>query len=552
MNDIKKNKLLNYKKKCRCKYLIASCFFCLIIRILIFLLLNVLEGSNYEYINKLINIDETMNEAKNELNNVTKFKYNKNEKLKELEQYFQTNKRNNQLKQFLFKNDSMHYSFNSDIYNFKYIYESYVLSKLYKDIYYSLTVRINPLFLKFIHFIIFKKLRFNNSTLSNITNNYEFRYYIFITIIDILIAIFLFLIIEKLMTWDTYFNYVNQNKKERWKLINSILLINIYLNNPLTILSNSFLSLDNFKLLIVTTSFYLSLLRINEFSKKFLSILNLFMIIFFNAILLYVSSFHFILIIIGINNFIICIHEKINKHEINENVKFYNLFRILLKNIFLLLSTLTTYFMLIYVSSYFNENSMFFLNNTLINEYKLLFLLPNLGNFWYIFSLMFRDYYYSFLFLFHFHVFLYPLPLFFRLVKTPLIYLTTMITIALVFQPNITINDIVYSLLILAIDYEKTLYTIPFIKLLIILLGNLSLFSVTINLWLRKNTGNANYVYFNQIVIFNIITYIISNSLKFYIRVQTPTAQLEEGKCIFVSKKKKRLNILKMLKNKFS
>ncbi|CRH01766.1 GPI transamidase subunit PIG-U, putative [Plasmodium relictum] len=551
MDEIKKNKLLNYKKKSGCKYLVASCLICLIIRILIFLVLNVLEGSNYEYINKLINIDDNMNKGKSEMNNLIEYEYNKNEELKELEKYFQKNKRNNQLKQFLFKNDSMHYSFNSDIYNFKYIYESYILSKLYKDIYHSLIVRINPLFLKFIHFIIFKKLRFKNNILSSIGNYYEFRYYIFITAIDILIAIFLFLIVEKLMTWSTYFNYINQNKKEKWKLINSILLINIYLNNPLTILSNSFLSLDNFKLLIITISFYLTLLRINNFSKKCLSILNLFMIIFFNAILLYVSSFHFILIIIGINNFIIFINEKINKYEINENIKFSKLFHMLLKNIFLLLITLTTYFLLIYISSYVNANSMFFLNNTLINEYKILFLLPNLGNFWYIFSLMFKDYYYSFLFLFHFHVFLYPLPLFFRLVKTPLIYLKIMITIALVFQPNITVNDIVYSLLLLSIDYEKTIHTIPFVKLLIILLGNLSLFSVTINLWIKKNTGNANYVFFNQIVIFNIITYIMSNSLRFYIRVQTPKSQLEEGKCIFVSKRRKKFNILKVLKEKF-
>ncbi|SBT41018.1 GPI transamidase subunit PIG-U, putative [Plasmodium ovale wallikeri] len=223
------------------------------------------------------------------------------------------------------------------------------------------------------------------------------------------------------------------------------------------------------------------------------------------------------------------------------------LFFMLLKNGFLLLLTYTIYGLLIILSYHANDYNLSFLNNTVVNEYKVIHLLPNLGNYWYIFSMMFKDYYYSFLFLFHCHVFLYPIPLFFRLAKTPLIYLKVMIS------PNITVNDIVYSMLLLAIDYEKTICTIPFAKLLMILLGNLSLFFVTINLWLRKNTGNANYAFFNQLVVFNITAFIIVSSIKFYIRVQTPTEQLEEGKCIVVSKtREKKYNLLNMLKETFA
>lgn len=29
------------------------------------------------------------------------------------------------------------------------------------------------------------------------------------------------------------------------------------------------------------------------------------------------------------------------------------------------------------------------------------------------------------------------------------------------------------------------------------------MFSITLNIWLRKNTGNANFVLFNQLIVFN-------------------------------------------------
>ncbi|ETW34786.1 hypothetical protein PFBG_04604 [Plasmodium falciparum 7G8] len=611
MNECNTKKIQNGDKTKRKKYtyLFLSILICFVIRIFIFFLLNILEGSTYEYINKLINVDlniqhikkydesrelkENINNInkkgkhmekiyddernnKNNLYNINNNYYNKidikiiktNKYIKELELYFQKNKRYNNLRSFLLKNDYMHYLFNTDIYNLKYLYDSYVLRILKKDMYSSLVIRINPIFLKILHFLLFKPIKINIDVLIKICNNYEFRFFLFICIIDILIAIFLFLIIDKLNNWNTYFLYIISNNytTPHFNIINPLLLINIYLNNPINILANSFLSLDNFKLLIITANFYLTLSRIQNVSnqqkqnvyknkyKRICSFFNLLLILFHNAILLYITSFHFILVVIGINNFIIYIEEDfLKRYHIKQNVQFCKLAHMLFKNMFLLLITLIIYALFIVISYFQNSHSLSFLNNTVINEYKILLLLPNLGNFWYIFSTMFRDYYYSFLFLFHFHIFLYPVPLFFRLVKTPLIYLKVLIAIALVFQPNITINDIVYSLLLLVIDYERTIYAIPFIKLLLILLSNLCLCFVTLNLWLRKNTGNANYVFFNQLVVFNITTFFIINSMKFYIRVQTPKSQLNEGKCISIlNKKKSKFNFLHLFKKKLA
>ncbi|ETW27738.1 hypothetical protein PFFCH_04863 [Plasmodium falciparum FCH/4] len=491
MNECNTKKIQNGDKTKRKKYtyLFLSILICFVIRIFIFFLLNILEGSTYEYINKLINVDlniqhikkydesrelkENINNInkkgkhmekiyddernnKNNLYNINNNYYNKidikiiktNKYIKELELYFQKNKRYNNLRSFLLKNDYMHYLFNTDIYNLKYLYDSYVLRILKKDMYSSLVIRINPIFLKILHFLLFKPIKINIDVLIKICNNYEFRFFLFICIIDILIAIFLFLIIDKLNNWNTYFLYIISNNytTPHFNIINPLLLINIYLNNPINILANSFLSLDNFKLLIITANFYLTLSRIQNVSnqqkqnvykhkyKRICSFFNLLLILFHNAILLYITSFHFILVVIGINNFIIYIEEDfLKRYHIKQNVQFCKLAHMLFKNMFLLLITLIIYALFIVISYFQNSHSLSFLNNTVINEYKILLLLPNLGNFWYIFST--------------FHIFLYPVPLFFRLVKTPLIYLKVLIAIALVFQPNITINDIVYSLI---------------------------------------------------------------------------------------------------------
>ncbi|CXJ00297.1 GPI transamidase subunit PIG-U, putative [Plasmodium berghei] len=555
--------------------LFASLVICVAIRALVFYVLNILEGSNYEYIEKIISINSIMEEEN--IPNLEKSKLNNNEYKNweqnrinylngNLEQYFQTNKRyNKNIKQCIFKSDSMYYSFNSDIYNMKYIYDSYILSKRYKDIYSFLVLRINPIFLSFLHFIIFnekknimKKVRIKTSekkingqsNMIDIFPYHEFRYFMLICLTDIFIAIFLFLIIEHIKKKKHFFNYIyEQTSQNGWKLINPILLINVYLNNPLTVLANVFLSLDNFKLLIITMSFYLTILRISTNSNKIILFINFFCIIVLNSILIYITSFHFILIIIGINNFIISIKESIITSHIKKHIEFQKLFFVLFKNFIILLFTCVFYGLLIIVSYYMNGKSISFLNNTLINEYKIFYLIPNLGNYWYIFSTMFKNYYYSFLFLFHFHIFLYPIPLFFRLSKTPLIYLKIMIAIALVFHPNIVVNDIIYVLVLISIDYENTLYTIPFAKLLSIWIIHFNMFSITLNIWLRKNTGNANFVLFNQLIVFNATAFIIINSIKFYIRIQTPTTQLEEGKCIVVSKSRntefKLLNIFK-------
>ncbi|KMZ85497.1 hypothetical protein PVMG_00247 [Plasmodium vivax Mauritania I] len=442
----------------------------------------------------------------------------------------------------------MHYAFNSDVYNLKYLYESDVLGRLSADVYSSLTVRVNPLLLKALQFAL---LRGGGGSGSGSGERGER--------VDLLVGVLLFLIAQRLAEWGAYFRYVNQDRSgarqlqderslqnmsdERnlpyalplqWKLIDPILLTNLYLNNPLTVLANSFLSLDNLKLLLITASFYLALRRIrSEASPPHKSTPNLIAILLVNAMLLYATSFHFILILIGVNNFVVYSHQGILfKHKLKVPLGSLHMLLIILQNLALLIATLAVYALLLLASAYVNSGSWSFLNNTLINEYKVLFLLPNLGNYWYLFSTMFRDYYHSFLFLFHFHVFLYPLPLLFRLVKTPLIYLKIMISIALVFHPNITVNDIVFSLII-------------------ILLGNLGLFFVTTNLWLRKNTGNANYAFFNQLIVFNITTFIITSSIKFYIRVQTPERQLQEGKCIVVSTEKAKFNLFQTLKETF-
>ncbi|EUD67620.1 hypothetical protein C922_01805 [Plasmodium inui San Antonio 1] len=584
-------------------HLAATLLCCLLVRVTTFYVINILQGSEYKYIDQLITLEKEGSphgglhktgrlSHSGEEEGTHHFHSEQMNHTEHLQGYFQSNKRNGRLKQFLGKNDSMHYSFNSDLYNLKYLYESDVLGRLSADVYSSLTVRVNPLLLKALQFVLLRGIPLRGGSddrggsaerrgspsrgaAPHPLHRPELRFFLLICAVDLLLGVLLFLIAQRLARWEAYFRYVDEDAMDRGEtlhkaetldmmrtrnaqgthchLIDPIFLTNLYLNNPLTILANSFLSFDNFKLLLITTSFYLSLRRIRrEASPPQRSTPNLIATLFVNAILLYVTSFHFILVLIGVNNLVVYFHQGIMyKHKLKVPLNCLEMFLIILQNVALLIATLAMYALLMLASVYVNSGSWSFLNNTLINEYKILFLLPNLGNYWYLFSTMFRDYYHSFLFLFHFHVFLYPLPLLFRLVKTPVIYLKIMISIALVFHPNITVNDIVFSLLLLVIDYKRTVSAIPFAKLIIILLANLGLFFVTTNLWLRKNTGNANYAFFNQLIVFNITTFIITSSIKFYIRVQTPERQLQEGKCIVVSTEKNKFNLFQTLKETF-
>ncbi|ANQ10307.1 Uncharacterized protein PCOAH_00042780 [Plasmodium coatneyi] len=518
MNHRRGSTLAKNAHKPRHWHLAATLLCCLVVRLTTFYVTHILHESEYKYIDQLIGVDREGSPDHGGLQKRARLShqgegthYLHAEQIndtKDLQEYFQRNKRNRKMKQFLVKHDSMHYSFNSDLYNLKYLYESDLLGRLSADVYSSLTVRINPLLLKALQFVLFRGICKGDRNGGNAKrgaypsplNRPEVRFFLLICAVDLLIGVFLFLIVQRLATWEAYFRYKNQKRS-------------------------------------------LSPQR---------SIQNLIATLVVNAMLLYVTSFHFILVLIGVNNLVVYIHQGIiYKHKLKVPINSLQMFLILLQNLALLIATLGVYALLLLASAYVNSGSWSFLNNTLINEYKVLFLLPNLGNYWYLFSTMFRDYYHSFLFLFHFHVFLYPLPLLFRLVKTPLIYLKIMICIALVFHPNITVNDIVFSLLLLVIDYKRTVYAIPFAKLIIILLGNLGLFFVTTNLWLRKNTGNANYVFFNQLIVFNITTFIITSSIKFYIRVQTPERQLQEGKCIVVSQEKNKFNLFQTLKETF-
>ncbi|KMZ98269.1 hypothetical protein PVNG_06474 [Plasmodium vivax North Korean] len=369
-------------------HLAATLLCCLLVRIATFYLTHILQGSEYTYIHQLISLEgegtphggpHKRGRLSHPGEETRYFPFNQSNETKELQEYFQRNKRSGNLKQkqkekikinpkqFLIKNDSMHYAFNSDVYNLKYLYESDVLGRLSADVYSSLTVRVNPLLLKALQFAL---LRGGGGSGSGS--------------VDLLVGVLLFLIAQRLAEWGAYFRYVNQDRSgarqlqderslqnmsdERnlpyalplqWKLIDPILLTNLYLNNPLTVLANSFLSLDNLKLLLITASFYLALRRIrSEASPPHKSTPNLIAILLVNAMLLYATSFHFILILIGVNNFVVYSHQGILfKHKLKVPLGSLHMLLIILQNLALLIATLAVYALLLLASAYVNSGS---------------------------------------------------------------------------------------------------------------------------------------------------------------------------------------------------
>ncbi|CEM01991.1 unnamed protein product [Vitrella brassicaformis CCMP3155] len=127
-------------------------------------------------------------------------------------------------------------------------------------------------------------------------------------------------------------------------------------------------------------------------------------------------------------------------------------------------------------------------------------LTPNIGLFWYLFTQIFDRFEYMFHFIFNGHVYLYVIPLWLHLYRQPHGLLTAHIAIVVLFQPHPTVCDFAYliSLLLLHHDIVRRLGSFSFIVLVASV--SLSIMPVMACLWLDRNTGNANFVYFQHLI----------------------------------------------------
>ncbi|KFH09446.1 GPI transamidase subunit PIG-U protein [Toxoplasma gondii VAND] len=160
---------------------------------------------------------------------------------------------------------------------------------------------------------------------------------------------------------------------------------------------------------------------------------------------------------------------------------------------------------LLHVASYFalrayTADAADYLDSTVVSMWGVRDLGPNLGIFWYIFSLIFERYRLLFVMIFQGHCFILVVPLFVRMFRYPLAYCQVVIAIALLFQPSFCISDSAFLVSLLISRWHIVERKVAFVKLIVVAFVAVSIYPVTTELWLGRNTGNPNFVYNIQII----------------------------------------------------
>eukprot|EP00920_Eleutheroschizon_duboscqi_P017638 GHVT01042073.1.p1 GENE.GHVT01042073.1~~GHVT01042073.1.p1 ORF type:complete len:192 (-),score=28.69 GHVT01042073.1:528-1103(-) len=98
------------------------------------------------------------------------------------------------------------------------------------------------------------------------------------------------------------------------------------------------------------------------------------------------------------------------------------------------------------------------------------------------------------------HVLIYIVPLWFRLYSFPLAAVHALTATTLLFQPYPAVSDYAFIITLLLFHWRVSMSMIPFSKLFGISIVGLVMMPVMTCLWLGRNTGNANFLYFMQLV----------------------------------------------------
>eukprot|EP00923_Selenidium_pygospionis_P052458 GHVN01090822.1.p1 GENE.GHVN01090822.1~~GHVN01090822.1.p1 ORF type:complete len:616 (+),score=90.27 GHVN01090822.1:288-2135(+) len=125
---------------------------------------------------------------------------------------------------------------------------------------------------------------------------------------------------------------------------------------------------------------------------------------------------------------------------------------------------------------------------------------PNLGVFWYVIQLVFDRFRSMFLVYFHGHILLHVTAVYFRFFHSPVTYCIIAIGVILVFQPYPSALSFPLLLCLLAIRWSTVERQKSFVLLATLGSFPLVMIPVMVILWLRRDTGNPNFVYFMQTV----------------------------------------------------
>eukprot|EP01066_Platyproteum_vivax_P013102 Platyproteum_vivax@DN5958_c0_g1_i2.p1 len=315
----------------------------------------------------------------------------------------------------------------------------------------------------------------------------EIYFLLFLTFIDACIAYCL----GRISNW-----YNLQNPWLKQGVLNSSTISAIFFLNPLVIASTLSLSLQNLHGLFITLALYTAFT-----SRPFLTAL-------LTSCLHYLMPLSPLPLVVA-HAALLCLPAPVKvvvaKPKGPVKLLDWTDWLVLTATILLGISVVSILVSLMIASYFVNGKSWSFIDSVYLANLEVRDLTPNIGIFWYIGTEVFGRFRFFFLTIFRLHFFMYSVPLYVRLRHQPLALGVAMTSIVLLYQPYPTVLDwsLIVSLLLLMPDVLTRAK--HFFVLLKISAFGLALFPIMSDLWLNRNTGNANFLY-NMNLVNHVVT----------------------------------------------
>jgi phosphatidylinositol glycan class U len=187
----------------------------------------------------------------------------------------------------------------------------------------------------------------------------------------------------------------------------------------------------------------------------------------------------------------------------------------------------------LFILSYLMLGSNSWLSESYLFMFSVVDCTPNIGLFWYFFTEIFQRFRLFFNLIFHGHLLIYIIPLTLRLSEEPLFLACTIQSLCNLFQAYPVYADLSMIFILFLFHIELISIKIRRIYPILILLAFSSvMFSVMCALWIYPGSGNANFAYFQSLIVIFTTAFTVIEILGAVIRTkanQTLAAKLSNN-----------------------
>jgi hypothetical protein len=178
---------------------------------------------------------------------------------------------------------------------------------------------------------------------------------------------------------------------------------------------------------------------------------------------------------------------------------------------------------LLVVSYLLNDKSWSFIGPSYVWVFSVPDSRPNVGMWWYLMAEVFERYRSYFLFLLHSFIYLSATPLVVYLYRRPVLHAHFGLALLQTFQPYPELFHVFTTLLLLFMHPQFVLAIMGLAPILLVTCFSLALQPVMLFTWLDLGSGNANYYYFQCLIVNGMLCLIL---IQFYVAVVTRDAVL--------------------------